>query len=303
MPGPKKLWRWRWMPITVFLIGLLSIVQVLWVDRISEKLRVDEGFADALMDAQVNIAVYHLRLEEALYGYDSKETDAKVALAALDQAVTLVDAILNGGILEHGSDSAPLTDPVLRARAETIKALLVEFKVVGLERLRTPGSGRIGTILESRFETIFKEALPKTKELEDIIEIQMIRDQKKSRDLFRGILAAWTVLVAIATAGLWLLERQRKNAEEELLNTNGKLLSLTEELTAHRQNLAELVEKRTVELTTTNELLMKEIAEHRRTEGALRESEKRTETLASRLINAQEIERRRIAMELHDELG
>ncbi len=303
MPGPKKLWRWSWMPITVFLIGLLSIVQVLWVDRISEKLRIDEGFADALMDAQVNIAVYHLRLEEALYGYDSKETDAKVALAALDQAITLIDAILSGGILEHGRDSAPLTDPELRARAETIKALLVEFKVVGLERLRSPGSGRIGTVLESRFETIFREALPKSKELEDIIEIQMIKDQKKSMDLFRGILAAWTVLVAIATVGLWLLERQRKRAEDELIKTNGQLVSLTDELTGHRQHLAELVEKRTVELTTANELLMKEIAEHRRTVGALKESEKQTETLSSRLINAQEIERRRIAMELHDELG
>jgi signal transduction histidine kinase len=303
MPGSKKLWQWRWMPITVFLIGLLSIVQVLWVDRISEKLRVDEGFAYALMDAQVNIAVYHLRLEEALYGYDSKETDAKDAFAALDQALTLVDAILSGGVLEHGKDSAPLTDPELRARAEAIKALLVKFKVVGLERLRNPGSARIGSVLESRFEMIFKEALPKTKELEDIIEIQIIRDQKKSRDLFRGILAAWTVLVVIATAGLWLLERQRKSAEDELVKANKQLLGQTEELRGHRQHLADLVEKRTVELTTTNELLTKEIVERRQAEDTLKESEKRTEKLASRLINAQEIERRRIAMELHDELG
>jgi signal transduction histidine kinase len=303
MPGEKKLWQWRWLPITVFLIGLLSIIQILWVDRISEELHVDEGFADALMDAQVNIAVYHLRLEEALYGYDSKETDTRDALAALDKAITLVDAILSGGILEHGRDSAPLTDPALRARAEAIKALLVEFKVVGLERLRTPGSARIGSVLESRFETIFKEALPKTKELEDIIETQMTRDHKTSRDLFRSILAAWTVLVAIATAGLWLLERQRRRAKDELIKANAQLLSQTEELTGHRQHLAELVEKRTIELTAANELLMKEIAEHKQAEEALKESEKRTEKLASRLINAQEIERKRIAMELHDELG
>jgi signal transduction histidine kinase len=303
MPEPKKLRQWSWMPITVFLIGLFSIAQVLWVDRIGERLRIDNSLVDALMNAQINIAVYHLRLEEALYGYDPKEMDAKASLAALDQAIALVDVTRNGGILEHGRDSDQLTDPALRARAEEIKTLLAEFKVIGLERLRNPGKAGIGTVLERRFEANFKEALRKTKGLEDIIEVQMIRNQKKTRDLFRGVFAAWTVLVTIATAGLWLLERQRKNAEDELIKVNTQLLGQTEELRGHRQNLAELVKQRTVELTTTNMLLTKEIAERKQAEETLKESEKRTERLASRLINAQEIERKRIAMELHDELG
>jgi signal transduction histidine kinase len=303
MPEPKKLWQWRWMPITVFLIGLLSIVLVLWVDRISEKLRVDEGFAYALMDVQVNIAMYHLRLEEVLEGSGPEEMDAKEALAALDQAITMVEATLDKGVSERGRVLEPLKNPELRARAETIKTLLVEFKVIGLERLRNPGKTGIGAVLESRFEAIFRETLRKTKDLEDFIELQMTRNQKKSRDLFHGILAVWAVLIATATAGLWLRERQRNSAEDELIKANDQLLSQTKELTGHRQHLEELVEKRTAELTTTNELLMKEISEHRLSEGALKKSEKRTETLASRLINAQEAERRRIAMELHDELG
>jgi len=74
-------------------------------------------------------------------------------------------------------------------------------------------------------------------------------------------------------------------------------------LTGHRRHLAELVEKRTIELTDTNAILRQEIAERKRAEETLKESEKRTEKLASRLISAQEIERKRIAMELHDELG
>jgi signal transduction histidine kinase len=273
------------------------------VDQINEELRVDEGLADALMGAQINIAVYHLRLEEALYGYDSKEIDMKVALDSLDKAITLVKATLDREVSDRGRITEPLTDPALRARADTIKALLVAFKVSGLERLKNPGKAGIGTALESRFETIFKEVSQKTKELEDIIETQLNRDYKKSRDVFRGILAAWTFLVAIATAGIWLREQQRKRAKDELIRVNVQLHSQTEELTAHRQQLAELVEKRTIELTTTNKQLTAEIAERTRAEETLKESEKRTEKLASWLINAQEIERKRIAMELHDELG
>jgi signal transduction histidine kinase len=109
--------------------------------------------------------------------------------------------------------------------------------------------------------------------------------------------------VVTATAGLWLLERKRKSAEDKLITANELLLSQKEELTGHRQHLAELVEKRTIELTDTNAILRQEIAERRRAEETLKESEKRTEKLASWLINAQEIERKRIAMELHDELG
>lgn len=289
MLGSKKLWQWRWMPMTVFLIGLLSIVQIRWVQRIGERLRIDDGYSEAITDVQVNAAIYHLRLEEVL-NHDSEETDsAKEALSALDQAITLVDATLSGGILEHGIDSEPLTDPALRARAEAIKVLLVDLKIIGLERLRNPGKAGIGIALERRFETVFKEALRKTKDLEAVLEIQRTRNREKSRRLFRSILAVWTVLVATATAGLWKVNKQ--------------LLGQTEELRGHRQHLAELVEKRTVELTTTNDLLSKEIAERRQAEDTLKESEIRTAKLASRLINAQEIERRRIAMELHDELG
>jgi len=291
------------MPITVFLIGLLSIVLILWVDRISEKLRIDEALIDAIMDVQINTALYHLRLEEVLDGYPSEVIDAKEALEALERATTLVEATLDGGVSERGEVLEPLTDPALRARVEAIKALLVEFKATGQKRLQNPGKQWIGSVLEREFEKIFKGVLRKTRDLEDILENQEMSNQKKTRDIFRGILAVWTILVVTATAGLWRLESKRKRAEDKLITANELLLSQAEELTGHRQHLEELVEKRTVELTKTNKRLKEEIAERRQAEETLKESEKRTEKLASWLINAQEIERKRIAMELHDELG
>ncbi|OGP73308.1 MAG: hypothetical protein A2V86_16360 [Deltaproteobacteria bacterium RBG_16_49_23] len=56
-------------------------------------------------------------------------------------------------------------------------------------------------------------------------------------------------------------------------------------------------------LVDTNRQLQIEIIERKKAEEALQESEKRLRHLSSKLLTAQEWERRRISMELHDELG
>ncbi len=63
------------------------------------------------------------------------------------------------------------------------------------------------------------------------------------------------------------------------------------------------VGERTIELQNANTQLQKEIEEHRRTEAALRDSKDKLRSLSSQLLKAQEKERRRISLELHDELG
>jgi PAS domain S-box-containing protein len=63
------------------------------------------------------------------------------------------------------------------------------------------------------------------------------------------------------------------------------------------------VDERTEELVAANQLLKREIIKHERTEVALRQSENRLRSLSSHIISVQEKERRRISMELHDDLG
>lgn len=63
------------------------------------------------------------------------------------------------------------------------------------------------------------------------------------------------------------------------------------------------VQERTNELRMTNEALQLEIEERQAIEEALRESQEELRILSSRLMVAQEEERKRIAMELHDSIG
>ncbi len=75
------------------------------------------------------------------------------------------------------------------------------------------------------------------------------------------------------------------------------------ELEKHRNHLEELVEQRTVELSTANEQLKGEIDERKKMEAALLESEEVLHQLSNNLLTVQENERQRISAELHDELG
>ena len=301
LSGTRKSWQWYWMPTTVFLIGLLSIILLMWADRVNGRLRVDSVIVDAIMDVQIHTATGHLWLEEAVArDIDVKKEDVT---ADLDQAIKLVDVTLHGGEAEHDWIMEPLKDPELRARAQVIKSLLIQFRTLGMVRLQNPEISGIGSVADRQFDAVFLEILSKARKLEDIIEISKAGDQEKARRLFLGILITWTFIVVVATAGLLSRERERKKAEEELLKAHEQLLSQADELTSHREHLTELVDRRTAQLQAANERTRVEMGERLLTCETLKETEQQVYTLSSRLLTAQEFERRRIAMELHDELG
>jgi PAS domain S-box-containing protein len=82
---------------------------------------------------------------------------------------------------------------------------------------------------------------------------------------------------------------ERKHAEQALQEAYG--------------SLDQKVKERTKQLQLANERLNIEIEERKLIETVLRKSEDQLRLLSTRLINAQEKERKRIAIELHDELG
>ncbi len=280
MSGSKKAWQWYWMPTAVFLIALSSIVLLLWAGRMSEKQRINTLIIDAVMDVQINASTGHLWLEEAVTGDDT----ADEALADMEQAINLITVALNGGKSEHGMIPEPLDDLELRVPAEELRSLLVNFKLLGRERLQNPRKGGVASDLDQQFDAVFKEILGKAGILEDLIEKKNAESRAKSWRLFLGILSGWSVVVFVTTFGLWSHDRRRRSAEEALRKANEQLLSQTEELTGHREHLAELVEKRTDELTTANERLRSEFAERQRANEFLRQRQRAIEASSNGIV-------------------
>ena len=125
----------------------------------------------------------------------------------------------------------------------------------------------------------------------DITEKKMKLNRLLSHSSLILLIIAVSLLIAVVailfTAGKTIIERTR--AEDALRQ-------------AHLE-LETRVEERTGELAEANEKLRKQIEERKLAEQALRESGERLHILSSRLLTAQERERRRISLELHDELG
>ena len=78
---------------------------------------------------------------------------------------------------------------------------------------------------------------------------------------------------------------------------------LEKELRRSRDELEIRVRERTTELALSNKGLTIEIEERQRAEQALQESKEQLRILASQILSAQENERKRIALEVHDVLG
>jgi signal transduction histidine kinase len=99
-----------------------------------------------------------------------------------------------------------------------------------------------------------------------------------------------------------LLEEQRQNQQQlqqvhqQLQQTHERLGEAHQELADRARQLEGLVEARTASLIVSNEQLRREIVERQ-------EAETAREALRRKLLHAQEEERRRIARELHDQMG
>jgi signal transduction histidine kinase len=277
------------VPITVLALGVLALAVLIWTDQVHQRQRLHFELGNAIADVQVRAATAHLWLEEATADHAASETDTTRwratmarAMADLRDARRSADALLEGGPDLGTGVFAPPNDPELRARAERIGRLLSEWEAIVRERSERPEIGREGSALEQRSDDIFDELQHRAADFKKHVQSNKRADYIHSRRLMIGIFVAWSIVVAASMAGLWQRERRRREAEEALQRTNDAL------------------ERKVAERTRDLSL---ELSEHRKTEAALRESETQLRRLSAMLLTAQEAERRRIATELHDELG
>jgi signal transduction histidine kinase len=291
----------HWVSITVLILGVMWMCLLLWTNNTSEKQHANYVLSATIADIQIHTSAFHLWLEEFLAG--DPAIDINKVWKDHAAALLIIDAVLNGGVTEHGPILEPLTNTNLRSRLIDIRSNLMHLREMAAQRINHPKTAAIGSEIDHRFDTVFVKILTETAGVVDVINVNSVSDKLKSQRLFLIIGAVWTVILAMAVLGLKNREIRRSMAEKSLLLANEQLQNQTVELMEHREQLGELVKRKTEELTSVNESLQLEIGEKNQKEGALKESTERLRYLSNELLAAQDNERKRISGELHDELG
>lgn len=251
--GRKIFRQIYWIPVALFILGLLSIVMLIWIDRISQRQRRDIEVCDALTNIQLSIVSAHLWSEEFIAG--DIPLDLERISGKIDLGIRLAEAVLNGGESEHGQPVEPLTDSKLRKGAEDIHSLLTQFKSLALHRVQNPKAAPKGSAVYERFHAVSIRIQEKAGAMEYALRKEQIEIQAKARRLFWSVIVAWTSIVVIATIALWTREVRRRHAEEALEKAKGQL-----EIK---------VAERTKELRNVNEQLRLELDERRKAEDQL----------------------------------
>ncbi len=265
------------LPLVILALGLLTTAMFIGVIIINDRQLINFGTANTLMDIQVLTTSSHLWLEESLSG-DTK-VDVEDVWAELNLAIALGEALLKGGKSEHGLNVYPLKNKQFRNRVERINTLLNVYKI-GVQKKRQQDSiGFLSPAEDEEFDTMYRRIQREALNLEKIIEKNQLAIQNRSRQLITGIFISWVLILSAATLGLWRHASRRQAMEESLKSANNQLNAKTEDLRQHQQHLLDLVDVRTIALTSRNKQLLQEVTERKKMHEALIQSQKGSKKL------------------------
>ena len=143
------------MPLTVFIVGLISFVMLIGMRKINEEQRRNFDFCDALEDIQISTMTAHLMVEEYISG--DEPVDINKVSVEIDQAISLSEALLKGGKSDHTQPIQPLDDSSLRKRVGDINLWLTQFKTFSLQRIAEMKMARSNQDLYEHFHDHFQK--------------------------------------------------------------------------------------------------------------------------------------------------
>jgi two-component system NtrC family sensor kinase len=253
-----------WMPAAILILGAVSTGMVYWTYRISERQRVSYEHIENVLNIGIRTATVHVALDRA--ATTSRSNDLDTLLPDLDEAVELSQTLILGGFCDDGTPLPPLVAPDLREHVVRLAALLTEFKAIASKRAAHLQAGAIHAALTREFDAVSGQVQHTVRTLASVAEKSLEDDRAQTRRLLFGVVVIWSSVVLASTVGLHNRERRRRRAELALEAAYGEM--------------ERRVQARTSELAEANTQLQEEIAERRRTEDSLRQSEEKFRALS-----------------------
>ncbi|MDH3744952.1 MAG: response regulator [Acidobacteriota bacterium] len=211
------------MPLMVLALGAGSILLLLGNNWIQERwIAGDVGSLRAIEEIQTRMAIAHLWIEEFVTGDDvdlgeiehslnrGSELAATVALRTSDQS--------------PATGSGPASIPELAAAAAR---RIDEFERLTLARQRDYAAGLevgVGSPFDTAYDAAFADLGAHLGRLEQALILRLTNSERRARLLFRSVLLAWSLIIALAAAGLWSRERKQRQIELALGDSQTQLL-------------------------------------------------------------------------------
>jgi len=215
----------RWAPYAFFAFGLASILLLLGVETLRERL-LGEDFAlvRAAGDLQTGLATSHLRMEQYVRGDPAVRPDE--IWRGIEHSLALTRAMLGGEALVEGPwRLRPPDNPALRAKAAAIETDLRHFAETTLKRQTAFESGEKGNpALASNDDRTFRRLAAGAADLRATAEGRLARRQSLFRLILRGVLAGWCVIVGASFLGFRRFEARRLRDEAALRDREVRLV-------------------------------------------------------------------------------
>lgn len=225
----------RGLPWGLLALGALSVVLLLFTDRIRHRTTVEDlELLKSVGELQLDVATSHLWLEEYVTGDD---VDILDVYESLDRARSRVRAMLrpadgSGAGPPEGRRAGGLTAPSLEGsrlqpRAAALERHIEEFRVISSRRQEGFEEGLpvgIGSPLDERYDEVFRRLLSEAQDLEKDLQARMERRQQRAAAVLMAVVVGWCFLVTAAAAALWHRERRRRQMESALQESQARLL-------------------------------------------------------------------------------
>ena len=207
--------------VAVAVFGAMSIAVLWWSGRLSERLTAEAFLVEDLVrEIEVKVAVSHLWLEEYLSGDSDIPIDQR--LTALEQADDYLQILLTGG-LHGGMPLDALGSTTLRASVLQARRHLGELRRLSSERRHMGASAGAGSDLDQRYDEVFHILLEEIESLHTALGERRAGHRTEARWRLGVLMAAWSLLVAAASFGLWTQERRRRASDQALAQREAEL--------------------------------------------------------------------------------
>jgi signal transduction histidine kinase len=307
--------RWHWPLYALVIFAVFAVARSLYLSHqytriYSQSVAVNQAWTDRLRECaqlgQLAVAV-NAPGNDVFQSHQVAEEEAKLQ-GALRQFNERLDTLEDALRTVPGPEEAA----GLLGSLQTVRRLIQEMaeEAQGLfAQLRSGHTRQAGEKMAAmdRGYARANQALERLREQITAIQGRHLEDQAAVAASLERFEYVVSPLVLLLIAGAMAYgHRARRQVEAATREKEGYIEALRDsEAQLHRR-----VRERTSELVHLNESLHNEVEERRRAEQALRQSEGRYRSLVEvrrqllqKLLFAQEDERRRIARDLHDEIG